>query len=100
MREVMLGVLAGELASEELPRIAAEAIVEGQDVPALRELAGLSRSEYREARELLARVVEELDGIPGSVENVHAMELHAGSKAYAGTIAAVAHLVGLKEDGL
>ncbi|MFI5490515.1 hypothetical protein [Micromonospora echinaurantiaca] len=56
-------VLAGDLASEELPMIAAQALAEGLDGPSLRELAELSRGEYREARELLDQVVDEL-GLP------------------------------------
>ncbi|MEV1142093.1 hypothetical protein [Micromonospora sp. NPDC049799] len=63
MREVGVRVLAGDLASEELPMIAAQALAEGLDSPSLRELAGLSRGEYREACELLDQVVDEL-GLP------------------------------------
>ncbi|MFG2053006.1 hypothetical protein ACGFI9_03160 [Micromonospora sp. NPDC048930] len=60
MRDIGVRLLAGDLASEELPMIAAQALAEGLDSPSLRELAGHSRGEYREARELLDQVVGEL----------------------------------------
>ncbi|MEU5786139.1 hypothetical protein ABZ754_00230 [Micromonospora purpureochromogenes] len=44
--------IAGEIGSERLPLLAAEALAEGSDSPALRELAGLSRADVREARDL------------------------------------------------
>ena len=44
MRDVGVRVLAGDLASEELPMIAAQALAEGLDGPSLRELAGLLRA--------------------------------------------------------
>ncbi|WP_433286096.1 hypothetical protein [Micromonospora sp. CA-244673] len=63
MRDVGVRVLAGDLAGEELPMVAAQALAEGLDSPSLRELAGLSRGDYREARELLGPVLDEL-GLP------------------------------------
>ncbi len=123
MRDVMVRVLAGELASEEIPMISAEALAEGQDSPALRQLAGLSRSDYREARDLLGQVLEEL-GFPvpqdeqeahwemarryaqqitsGAVEPVagaHAIAWHAGSLMFPETFASFAYLADLWEDG-
>lgn len=59
--------LAGEVGSERLPLLAAEALAEGSDSPALRELAGLSSAEVREARDLLARAATEAGAVmPGT----------------------------------
>lgn len=103
--------------------IAAEALAEGQDTLALRQLAGLSRSDYREARDLLPQVLEEL-GLPvpqdeeqahwemargyaervtsGAIEPVagaHAIAWHAGSLMFPETLATLAYLADLWEDG-
>lgn len=59
--------LAGEVGSERLPLLAAEALAEGCDSPALRELAGLSTTEVREARDLLTRAAAETGAVmPGT----------------------------------
>ncbi|MCX4917036.1 hypothetical protein [Streptomyces sp. NBC_00687] len=56
--------VAEVLPPEELPMLAAHALVDGRDSPALRELAGLPRmSDVTEIRELYARALHEL-GIP------------------------------------
>ena len=60
LEHLVMRVLTGEVGSEHLPRWAAEALAEGLDSPALRELAGLSHTEVREARELFLRAAKEL----------------------------------------
>ncbi|MEU4715514.1 hypothetical protein AB0F73_17900 [Micromonospora purpureochromogenes] len=122
MRDVAVRVLAGDLASEERPMIAAQALAEGLDSPSLRELAGLSRGEYREARELLDQVVDEL-GLPelpdddqavwevvvsyarrlvsgaiAPVEGAHAIAAYAGSLGFPEPLATFAFLADLWED--
>ncbi|MFF7574876.1 hypothetical protein ACFZBE_07760 [Streptomyces sp. NPDC008061] len=53
--------VAGVLPAEELPMLAAHALVDGHDSPALRELAGLSRrSDGTEIRELYLQALHEL----------------------------------------
>ncbi|MEU4085729.1 hypothetical protein [Streptomyces aureus] len=55
---------AEALPPEDLPMLAAHALVDGRDSPALRELAGLPRrSDTAEIRELYVRALHEL-GIP------------------------------------
>jgi hypothetical protein len=124
MRDVGVRVLAGELASEELPMIAAQALADGLDSPSLRQLAGLSRGEYREARELLDQVVNEL-GLPelpdedqavwevtrsyarrivygaiAPVDGAHAIAWHAGSLMFPEPLARFALLADLWEDNV
>ncbi|MET7983309.1 hypothetical protein [Streptomyces sp. NPDC005281] len=56
--------VAEVLPPEELPMLAAHALVDGHDSPALRELAGLSRrSDATEIRELYVQALHEL-GVP------------------------------------
>jgi hypothetical protein len=122
MRSVGVRVLAGELASEELPMIAAQALADGVDSPSLRELAGLSHGEFREAGELLIQVVKEL-GLPelpdedqaawemacsyarrivygaiAPVEGAHAIAWHAGRLRFPEPLAKFAYLADLWED--
>lgn len=91
MREVGLRVLAGEVGSEELPMIAARALAEGQDGPSLRQLAGLSRAEYLESRELLRRVVEELGltALPGEKGAVSELVRSVARQIVTGTVAPI-----------
>lgn len=49
----------GQLPSERLPWIAADWLAAGHDGPALRELAGLSASDYQQASELLPAALAE-----------------------------------------
>ncbi len=51
----------GRQPPEDLPDIAAEALVDGADSPALRGLAGTLRVDYQEARDVFYRVCDELD---------------------------------------
>jgi hypothetical protein len=54
--------VAEVLHSEDLPMLAAHALVDGHDSPALRELAGLPRrSDADEVRELYVQALRELD---------------------------------------
>ncbi|MEU0393601.1 hypothetical protein ABZ208_12620 [Streptomyces sp. NPDC006208] len=54
--------VAEVLHSEDLPMLAAHALVDGHDSPALRELAGLPRrSDPTEVRELYVQALRELD---------------------------------------
>jgi hypothetical protein len=54
--------VAEVLHSEDLPMLAAHALVDGHDSPALRELAGLPRrSDANEVRELYVQALRELD---------------------------------------
>ncbi|GGX27924.1 hypothetical protein [Streptomyces lomondensis] len=56
--------VAEVLPPEELPMLAAHALVDGRDSPALRELAGLPRrSDETEIRELYVQALDEL-GVP------------------------------------
>ncbi|MFI7284714.1 hypothetical protein ACIBOV_31105 [Micromonospora chersina] len=122
MRDVGVRVLVGDLASEELPMVAAQALAEGLDSPSLRELAGLSRGDYREARELLDQVVHEL-GLPElpdeeqavwevvasyarrvvsgaitPVDGAHAIAAFGGSLGFPEPLATFAYLADLWED--
>lgn len=102
--------------------MAAQALAEGLDSPSLRELAGLSRGEYREARELLDQVVDELglpklpdddqavwevvrsyarcivSGATAPVDGAHAIAWHAGSLGFPEPLATFAFLADLWED--
>jgi hypothetical protein len=91
MRDVGVRVLAGDLASEELPMVAAQALAEGLDSPSLRELAGLSRGEYREARALLDQVVDELglSGLPDENQAVWEVMVSYARRLLSGVIAPV-----------
>ena len=51
----------GRQPPEDLPDIATEALVDGVDSPALRELAGTLRVDYQDARDVFYRVCDELD---------------------------------------
>ncbi len=51
---------AGNLASEDLPEIATEALVRGLDSPALRVLAGQSRDDVRDSADLFGLALDEL----------------------------------------
>ncbi|MFE4957634.1 hypothetical protein ACFRCW_27055 [Streptomyces sp. NPDC056653] len=54
--------VAEVLHAEDLPMVAAHALVDGHDSPALRELAGLSRrGDAAEVRELYVQALDELD---------------------------------------
>lgn len=55
----------GEVYSEDLPMIAAQALARGLDSPALVELACLHRSDCRDAAELFRTALRELDLIDG-----------------------------------
>jgi hypothetical protein len=46
--------------TEELPDLAAEALVRGLDTPSLRQLAGTPSNEVRDARDFFLQAVEEL----------------------------------------
>lgn len=48
------------LPSDDLPEVAADALVSGHDSPALRELAGTARTDVRTARDLFIAVLGEL----------------------------------------
>ncbi|SCL22384.1 hypothetical protein GA0074692_1384 [Micromonospora pallida] len=123
MRDVGVRVLLGEVASEKLPLIAAQALADGLDSPSLRELAGLSHEEHREARELLDQVIDEL-GLPGlpdedqaiwetvwsyarrivsgaipPVDGAHAIACYAGGLMYPESLVRFAFLADLWEDG-
>ncbi len=50
LRLALLRLCTGELPAEELPDLAADALVRGIDVPALRELAGAPPTEYDDNR--------------------------------------------------
>jgi hypothetical protein len=51
---------AGLCPSDDLPDLAAAALTEGRDSPALRELAGTPRTDVRVARDLFIAALEEL----------------------------------------
>jgi hypothetical protein len=51
---------AGSLASEDLPKIATEALTRGLDSPALRVLAGQSRDDVRDSADLFRVALDEL----------------------------------------
>lgn len=61
--------IVGSLPSDDLPDIAAHALASGLDSPSLRSLAGASRAEPREARDLFLAAVSELGfRIPSETE--------------------------------
>jgi hypothetical protein len=122
MRDVAVRVMTGELASDGLSMLAAEALAEGQDSPALRELAGLSHSEHREAQDLLSQVLDELRLPPApseeeahwemarryasliasntipAIDGANAIAWHAGSLMFPESLATFAYLADLWED--
>ena len=55
-----LRLAIGEQPSEQLPMLAAEALARGLDSPSLREVAGISSTEVREARDLFVVALTEL----------------------------------------
>ncbi|MDX2702830.1 hypothetical protein PV350_08180 [Streptomyces sp. PA03-6a] len=62
LRDSAWQYVAGIVPVEDLPMLAAHALVDGDDSPALRELAGLSRREDADViRELYGRALSELD---------------------------------------
>ncbi|MGR7001552.1 hypothetical protein ACU686_31715 [Yinghuangia aomiensis] len=78
----------GLVQTEDLPMIAAQALVDGEDSPSLRELAGLSRgSDPREISDLIARTFTDLGRtLPvGSVAERHLLRLLAAG-LLAGTV--------------
>lgn len=60
LRRALVRLTVGEQPSEELPDLAARALAEGIDAPALRELAGLTPADVREARDLFLLAMEQL----------------------------------------
>ncbi|MFE9205309.1 hypothetical protein [Micromonospora sp. NPDC007230] len=60
LRDLAVRLALGEAVGDELPMAAATALCEGADSPALRELAGLSKGESREAVDLFRVAMEEL----------------------------------------
>lgn len=60
LRSAFVRLTVGQQPTEELPDLAAHALAEGIDSPALRELAGLGRADVREARELFLLAMEQL----------------------------------------
>ena len=60
LRVALAAVVAGEQATEDLPDVAADALVRGLDTPALRALAGTTRRDVREARDLFLQAIDEL----------------------------------------
>jgi hypothetical protein len=59
----MVRLTIGDLGTEELPDLAADGLARGVDSPSLRLLAGTSRHDVRDARDLLIEAMSEL-GIP------------------------------------
>jgi hypothetical protein len=53
-----------QVGSDELIQTALDALLDGVDTPALRQLAGLTRSEEPEAHDLFEQVIHELDLAP------------------------------------
>ncbi|MGV9806653.1 hypothetical protein [Micromonospora chersina] len=83
--------MAGDIGSERLPDLAAEALTEGFDSPALRELAGLSRADVREARELFVHAARELGAaIPDEDACPEDLVLYWASRMVDGSVAPAA----------
>ena len=60
VRQALLRLTVGDLAAEELPDLAADALTRGLDSPSLRMLAGARRGEYDENRRLFVAAMKEL----------------------------------------
>ena len=60
LRSALVRLTVGLQPTEELPDLAARALADGIDAPALRELAGLSRADVREAQDLFLLAMEQL----------------------------------------
>lgn len=60
LRQALLRLTVGDLAAEELPDLAADALARGLDSPSLRMLAGAHRDEYDENRRLFVAAMQEL----------------------------------------
>ncbi|MBB4742591.1 hypothetical protein BJY16_006050 [Actinoplanes octamycinicus] len=60
LREAADDYVLDQLGGADLPMVAAHALARGVDSPALRELAGLSRTDVREAADLLKQAMSEL----------------------------------------
>ena len=62
MQAALVRLAVGEQPPEELPSLAAQALADGEiDGPLLRELAGLSAHQVREAREMFLAAMAELN---------------------------------------
>lgn len=61
IRSLLAQYVIGSLRVEELPRFAAEALVEGLDSPSLRQLAGAGEEDAEECWMLFHRVIRELE---------------------------------------
>lgn len=82
--------IAGSMPSEDFPCWAAQALAEGLDSPALRELAGLPRTEVREGRDLLRRALGELGAVmPSEDAGPEELVIYWASRMAAGTVGAV-----------
>ncbi len=85
LRRALVRMVVDQQRPEELPGLAARALAEGLDSPALRELAGLSRNDPRQARDLFAVAMEQL-GVEAPASRWDAARLWA-SEIVDGTLA-------------
>lgn len=85
LRAALVRLTVGEQPSEELPDLAAWALVGEVDSPALRELAGLSPAEVREARDLFLAAMAEL-GVPAPSGSYREMARFWAAEMLAGSV--------------
>jgi hypothetical protein len=87
LRLAMAGLVADEQPTEQLPAMATEALSNGIDSPSLRELAGTSSSEVRDARDLFVQASQEL-GIetPSNVDARRQLARHWASQILDGSL--------------
>ncbi|SIM57590.1 hypothetical protein [Micromonospora cremea] len=78
LRDLAIRLALGESVGDDLPIAAAYALTGGFDSPALRELAGLSKGQPREAVDLFRQAMEELGW---AVPDESAARLHLMRKA-------------------
>jgi hypothetical protein len=95
--------LPGSIPSEDFPSWAAQALAKGLDSPALRELAGLPRTEVREGRDLLRSALAELGAVmPSEDAGPEELVIYWASRMAAGTVDPVdgAHWILRQADAL
>ncbi len=87
LRQALVRLSIGDQPSEDLPDIAADALARGIDSPSLRLLAGTSRSDVREARDLFVEAMAELGvDLPDKAEGTLAMVRFWAGEMVAGTV--------------
>jgi hypothetical protein len=87
LRFALARLTIGELGTEPLPDLAAEALARGIDSPSLRILAGTPRQDVREARALFVEAMSELGvSLPSEAERRRALVMFWAKEMVQGTL--------------